>query len=261
LGALWTMKDKLPRFSEQIKLLLGYGPVREGEKVIYDGIQWRVESIGIYSYLKNPLLTGGTLRLPISDLIGMRSRPYDERETWFPCKEGDYVLINHKDWRKVIKQTPQRIDFDWFEMIETMPTSTFLSQKVFNLSNAPFWAGINFHIDFQHRHDVLEDIVAKLTTFVEEEVKKLPFAKDVLYPWVDLGGINDRSLGLMAWLQMKPEAAGKYGTVPMALSKICLRAANKYGWEIKQFYHVSQQQPDGIVGNSVKSLTGENNPE
>jgi len=256
LGALWTMKDKLPRFSEQIKLLLGYGPVREGERIMYDGIPWRVESIGIYSYLKNPLLTGGTLRLPIGDLISMRSRPYEEQESWFPCKEGDYVLINNKDWRRVIEQTPQRVKFEFFEMHETMPTSSFLSQKIFNISATPFWAGISFYIDFQHRYVALDDIISKLTAFVEEEFKKLPFGEDAIYLWIDLGEVTDTSLGLMAWAQMKPEAASKYSTVKMKLTQICLRAANKYGWEIKRFHQIAQHSPDSFMGGTVESFDG-----
>lgn len=246
MGIAWTLRNILPLFVGQIRLLLGYGAVRRNERIIYEQIPWLVESIGIFCYLRNPLLTGGVLRLPIKDLLNMRSRPYDEKETWFPCKEGDYVLINHKDWRKVIIQTPQRIKLDWFGMEETMPTSTFLMQKVFNLSDTPFWVGINFYIAYQHRFEIMDEIVKNLSAFLEEEFKKLPFGEHLMYPWVDFSKVTDTSLGVMAWVQMKPEAAFKYNAAKLRLTQICFRAANKYGWEIIRFHNILQHQLNEI---------------
>jgi len=242
LGMLWALRNTLPLFVEQIKLLMGFGPVRQGEKVIYNGIQWLVESIGVYSYLRNPLLTGNLVRLPLKDLISMRSRPYDETESFFPCKEGDYILINHKDWRRVMTQTPERIKFDWFEMHESMPTSTFLQQKVFNLSATPFWVGTNLYIAYEHRHEVLDEIVSQLGGFLEEEFKKLPFGEHLISPWVDFSEMTDMSLGVMAWVQVSPEAAAKYNGIKLRLTQICLRAANKYGWQVLRFHSITQHQ-------------------
>ena len=252
-GMIWVARDTLPKFFEQIKLLLGYGPVRQGERVIHDGIPWLVESIGIYSYLKNPLLTGGTLRLPVKDLVGMRSRPCDERESWFPCKEGDYVLINYKDWRQVIQQTPQRVKFEWYKMEESMPTSSFLAQKIFNLSDTPFWVGGTLYIAYDHRFIVFDEIVKQLGAFLEEEFKKLPFAEYLLCPWVDCAEMTDTSLGVMAWVQVRPEAAFKYGAIQMEVVKICMRAANKFGWEIKRFHQIEQRNilSDGTRNSSL----------
>ncbi|XCN71932.1 MAG: hypothetical protein Q3M24_16710 [Candidatus Electrothrix aestuarii] len=252
LGGIWGARNTLPHFVEQIKLLLGFGPVRQGEKVMIDGIPYRVEMMGVYSYLNNPLLTGGTLRLPLKDLVGMRSRPYDENEPWFPCKEGDCVLIdNLSTWRKVIRQTPQVVEFDWFDMLETMPTSSFMGRKIFNISAAPFWAGINFSIAYKHRFEVLGDLRDKLSKFVEEKIKEQPYGKHVLYPWVDLAGLADSSLTFMIWVQVAPEAADKYGAMSLHLNQIALEAANKYGWDILQYDHKMDFKPEGIQGNEV----------
>ncbi|MBE9562490.1 MAG: hypothetical protein IMF12_06470, partial [Proteobacteria bacterium] len=243
VSMLWTLRNTLPHFIEQIKLLLGYGPVRQGELVIHDGIPWLVESIGIFSYLKNSLLTGGTLRLPIKDLIDMRSRPYSKDETWFPCEEGDSVLINHKGWRKVIQITPQRIKFEWYGMEETMPTSQFLSQKIFNLSNTPFWVGCNLYISYEHRFELFNKI-KKLEVFVGEEFKKTALGKYLITPWVDYLEMIDTSLGIMVWVQLTVEGAEQYDDVKLNLNKICFMAANKYGWEIKRFYAIEQYQSE-----------------
>ncbi len=246
MGIIWALKETLPMFVEQIKLLLGYGPVRQGERVLYAGIPWQVESIGIYSYLSNALLTGGKVRLPIRDLIDMRSRPYDKNERWFPCQEGDYILINHTKWRKVIQQTAESIKFEWFGMEETMPTAQFLAQKIFNLSNTSFWVGINLHIAYEHRLEIMPDIISQFTELLETEFKQLPYGNSLLQPWIAFAGMNDTSLSLMAWVQLKSEAAAYYEDAKLDLTKISLQAANHYAWEIKRFHTIQQRdtQPD-----------------
>ncbi|MCI5131960.1 MAG: hypothetical protein D3904_10640, partial [Candidatus Electrothrix sp. EH2] len=246
MGLAWAARNTLPDFAEQIKILLGFGGVRLNEKIIREGIGYRVKSIGIFSHFENPLLSGGTLRLPLKDLVGMRSRPYDEREPWFPCKEGDYVLIDGlSTWRQVKLQTPQVVQFDWFKMLESMPTSSFLGRKIFNISAAPFWAGVNFSIAYKHRFEALGDLREKLGQFVEEKIKKQPYGKHVLYPWVDLAGLaDDSSLTFMVWIQVAPEAAAKYGAMSLHLNQIALEAANKYGWDIIRFMPVEVHHPE-----------------
>lgn len=253
LGIIWTLRDALPKFVEQIKLLLGYGAVRQGERVIYNGLPWLVESIGIYSYLTNPLLTGGTMRLPLKDLIDLRSREFDEREPWFPCKEGDYVLINRTRWLKVILQTPQVIKFEWYDMIESMPINNFITQSIYNISVTPFWSGVTFYIAYEHRHDV-NDIIEKLNAFVVEEVKEKPYAEHIITPWVDFAEFTDTSLGVMAWLKFAPSGAARYSTAKMHLTQICLAAANKYGWEVLRFAPVMLDKPKNFDPEQAKGL-------
>ena len=63
LGIAWTAKRGLPVFWEQIKLLLNLSTVRENERVVYNGIPWRVVSLNIYSRLENPALENAKIRL------------------------------------------------------------------------------------------------------------------------------------------------------------------------------------------------------
>ncbi|UCF93308.1 MAG: hypothetical protein JSW39_03870, partial [Desulfobacterales bacterium] len=105
IGLAWTVKQGLPRFWEQIKLLLNLGTVRENERVIYRGLPWRVASINLYSQLENPALKSSRIRLPLRDLIEMNSRPYHPDEPWFPCKENDWVTLADGTQGKVVTQT------------------------------------------------------------------------------------------------------------------------------------------------------------
>ncbi|GEM_PF-1527299 len=245
-GLGWTLRNALPIFVEQIKLLLGYGTVRQGERVIHNNIAWRVESIGIYSYLHNPLLTGGTVRLPIKDLIDLRSRKSGEGESWFPCKEGDYILLNQKDWRKVITQTPQRIKLGHLSMEETMPAEEFLRQKIINLSDTPFWVSANLYIAYDHRLKVVDEITAQMVAFLEQEFKQLPFGDLLLLPWVKFAEMTNTSLGLWVMVQVSAEAAAKYNVIKLNLTQICLKAANEYGWEIRRFNFIQQPHLEAL---------------
>ncbi|MCP4687096.1 MAG: hypothetical protein GY859_03540 [Desulfobacterales bacterium] len=235
-GVGWAMKNMLPQFIEQIKLIMNIGPVRLAERVIYNGIAWKVESIGIYCRLRNPLLTGGTLRLPLNDLIGMRSRPAKKNEPWFPCAEGDYVLINNKDRRQVLVQTPEVMEFSWYDMRETMPTSAFLNEKIFNLSAAPYWSGIMFYLAARHRLDALKigKILEKRT---DEEMKQ--FGAQYLETWAEFCELTeDSALGFMVWVRMDKDAGALYSRVKMTITQTALTAANENNWDIVRFSHI-----------------------
>lgn len=256
-GVGWAARNMLSQFTEQIKLLLSFGPVRQGERVVHNGIHWKVESIGIYCFLKNPLLTGGTIRLPLKDLIDMRSRPYDENEPWFPSTEGDWVLVDGKSHRQVVLQTPYTVKFSWYDMAESMPTSSFVSRRIFNLSRAQYWAGITFHIAYKHRFTDPDEIVEKLTEMIGEDMKKTPYGDQVISPWVDFLRMGNSSLEFMIRMRMKKEAGSKYNKVKRDLGSILLKAANQYGWEIIQFGHISLTHPDGESSPRLSVKDGE----
>jgi hypothetical protein len=97
----------LPRFMTEARMLLDMGPVREGERVLFNGISWQVKALNMYSILVNPELQGGLLRLPLSELSGMISRPDDPEEPWFPTRKGDFVMLNDGTFGQVLLQTPE----------------------------------------------------------------------------------------------------------------------------------------------------------
>ncbi|MCB1088543.1 MAG: hypothetical protein KDM63_16015, partial [Verrucomicrobiae bacterium] len=68
-GLVWASKQALPLFFEQAKMMLNLGSVREGERLLFNGVPWEVKRINVYTDLDNPALTGGKLRLPIRDLV------------------------------------------------------------------------------------------------------------------------------------------------------------------------------------------------
>lgn len=43
LGAAWTLRTAIPRYWQQIRIYLNIGSVREGERILYEGLPWRVK--------------------------------------------------------------------------------------------------------------------------------------------------------------------------------------------------------------------------
>jgi len=74
LVIFWMVKDKIPDIIEEVRLILNIGAVREQERIIYNGIPWKVDEIKFYSQIINPNLEGGRLRIPLPELVGMHSR-------------------------------------------------------------------------------------------------------------------------------------------------------------------------------------------
>jgi len=91
IGLALGLRQIIPRYVRETRLLLDIGPVREGERVVVGGVPYKVVSLNVNSILKNPRLDG-LLRLPLAALEGMTSRP-EREEPWFPTKTGDYVLL------------------------------------------------------------------------------------------------------------------------------------------------------------------------
>ena len=54
----------VPRYVADSRLLLNIGPVREGERLVYNGVPLLVEHLNVYSELRNPELQG-VVRLPL----------------------------------------------------------------------------------------------------------------------------------------------------------------------------------------------------
>ena len=103
-GAALALRQTLPRYTAEIRLLLGVGPVREGERLVLNGIPFTVESLSVYSVLRNPVLEG-VVRLPLHAMNDFASRPAGQ-EPWFPCAPEDFLLLDNGRLGKVLRQTP-----------------------------------------------------------------------------------------------------------------------------------------------------------
>jgi hypothetical protein len=163
LGVAWGSKTALPPYFDQIRLILNLGAVRENERVIYQGIPWKVRSLGMFSTFVNPALEGGELRLPLSEVMPMVSRQAAPKEPWFPTAVDDWVVLGDGTHGKVITQTPEQVVvLKLGGSLKTYPIGEFLARTPENLSTG-FRVSSVFGIDYRHLEVAADEVIEIFT--------------------------------------------------------------------------------------------------
>lgn len=231
IGIAWTGKQTLPAFYEQLKLLLNLGSVREGERVIYNGLPWEARSVGVFTELRNPTLDGGHVRLPLRDLMPLVSRPY-ENEMWFPCEVDDWVCLNDGTHGKVVTQSP-----DWVQLVllggsrRTYPTQAFLQMCPENLANS-FRVRSIFGIDYGHQSICTTEVPAKLKERLERELRTIVGADNLRNVNVEFSEAASSSLNYTILADFSGEVAQRHSFLGRVIQRICVDACNDNGWTI-----------------------------
>lgn len=230
LVIILRLRNYLPRFIEETKLLLNVGAVRERERVIYRDLPWLVRSLGVYSKLYNPALEG-LLRLPLSEVLNLVSRPYREDEPWFPTQTGDYVMMSDGTIGQVIKQTPEIVQLKTRGAMRTYKTTNFLAAEPRNLMGG-FGVVVMFGIDYQHQAISTTEVPEVLRQAVQKTLQESEHGKhvdDILVEFHDAGA---SSLNYVVYVTMKGEAADSYFVINRLLQKVCVDTCNENGWVI-----------------------------
>lgn len=122
LALLLAAKNGLPHYYTQARLILNLGEVREGERIVLNGLPWQVRSLNMVAELVNPALRHGVLRVPTADLTKLSSRPVEHGDLWFPCREEDWVLLADGTFGKVVMVTSEFVQVvQSVVLIEPMP--------------------------------------------------------------------------------------------------------------------------------------------
>lgn len=231
-GIVWASKAALPRFWEQAKLLLNLGAVREGERVVYNGLPYQVKSIGFYTRLVNQELLGGDVRLPLRELLKLHSRPWKDQEPWFPTKQGDWVLLSDGTHGKVIVQTPEMVELVILGGSRKIYRAIdFLEQHPMNLSSN-FRLRVTFGIDYQHQSIITEDIPAQLERMLKEKLAEVGHGEYIIKIQVEFQQAGPSSLNVEVIADFTGNAGDKYYVLQRAIQRICVDACTKYGWVI-----------------------------
>ncbi|MGM0610628.1 MAG: hypothetical protein ACQES5_06035 [Thermodesulfobacteriota bacterium] len=232
LGVGWTAKQGFMRFWEQIKLFLNLGSVREGERIVYSGVPWRVSNLNFYSSLENPAFKRCRIRIPIKDLVDSKSRPFAPEEPWFPCQEGDWLLFGDGSQAKVISQTHEMVQtIKRGGSRQTYQTSDFLSLAPLNLSTN-FRIRVSFGIDYAHQSNCTEDIPETLKGFIQEGFEQYGDAGDILDLRVEFESAGASSLDLIMIADFHGRRAKHYNRLRRRMQRMAVDACNKYKWGI-----------------------------
>ncbi|WP_300667099.1 hypothetical protein [Desulfoluna sp.] len=229
-GLLWASKEAIPKVWGQVRMLLNLGVVREGERVVYQGVPYKVTTINLYSELENEALQGGRVRLPLKDLFTLRSRPCHPDEPWFPTQCGDWVLLADGTHAEVTVQSPEYIGLRLLGgATRHLPPGDFLNVSPTNLSHG-FRLETRFRLAPAYQAEVATTLSKQLEASLTDRLK----ATD--WPCQALSVLYRRTLPSFLELSVLADFPGScakdHPLIAMALEQFCLETAETMAWEL-----------------------------
>lgn len=232
IGIGLAAQKSLPRYLTEARLILNLGPVREGERIVYEGLPWRVSALTYYVTLSNPLLQGGVLRLPVRELVGRHSRMPDPEEPWFPTRLNDIVFLDDGTYGKVIAQTPEVVQIQTLGAVKTYSAGDFLGQGPRNLSLQGFLIVMTFGLDYRHQDEITAEIPRTLEALLIDGVRRDAAGEHLRQLTVEFAEAGASSLDLKVLASFAGEAAESYYPVQRLLQRLAVEACNIHGWVI-----------------------------
>lgn len=233
IGVAWAARTAVPLFLEQARLLLNVGAVREDERLIYNGITWQVRSLSFFSELYNPDLRGGIYRLPLKDLLGLRSRRAEEDEPWFPSRIGDWVILSDGIYGEVVEQTPEVVIIATVRgSYQHYPTVDYINQYPRNLSRNFFACNHVVCLDYRYRDIVNTEIITKLKQGLEAGFRKEAYGEHLAVVIVELKEMGASSLDVITIAKFRGGAASEYTEIRWKLQQLALEVCNENNWDI-----------------------------
>jgi hypothetical protein len=245
LGIGLTLRQALPRYWQQIQLFLNVGSVREGERILVDGLPWLVRQINIFSILENPVAQISQ-RVRIDELVDLKSRPVRKEEPWFPCVRGDWVLLSDGMRGKVTG-----ISLELVQLIErggahrTYQTADFLALSPLNLTTN-FRVKETIGITYNLQQESVTSIPDILKTHVEKRIADEGYADKLLNLRVEFERANTSSLDIVVIADFDGAVADLYNRLRRAIQRWCVEACTENDWEIP-FTQLTLHQPQAVT--------------
>jgi hypothetical protein len=231
LGIAWTLRQALPRYIHQIQIFLNIGSVREGERLLLDGLPWQVRTINVFSTLVNPVAEL-TQRVPLENLVGLKSRPSRHDEPWFPCKKGDWVILSDGVRGKVVGISPELV-----QLVErggaqcTYQTGDFLAKSPRNLATN-FRLKETLGISYKLQKESTAGIPETLQGYIQRRAEQEGYGDQLLNLRVEFAMANSSSLDLVVIADFDGALGDLYNRLRRAIQRWCVDACTEYGWEI-----------------------------
>ncbi len=232
IGLALALKNLLPKYITEGRILLNVGGIRERERIVYNGIPWKVNSINVNSRFVNPEIQG-SIRIPISHMHDMISRPYNN-EPWFPSSEGDWVLGEDGNPEQVIKQTIDVVELrDLNSISYTMPTAEYYERGFPNISRADaFRISVSFGIDYATQTVSPSVIENAFKEGIEVSFKDTEIEPHVIAIDADFHSAGDSSLNYLMLAKFDTQAAQYYNKIKRRIQRACVMVCNEHGWGI-----------------------------
>jgi hypothetical protein len=232
IGIGWASKQAIPMVWVQARLLLNLGPVREGELIVYRGLPFEVAALNLYTRLVNKALDGGEQKIPIKDLLDMRSRPIAKEESWFPSDCGDWVVLNDQTHGKVVVQTPEAVKLELLGgAVVTLKTEEFLSASPKNLSKG-FRLWVTFGLDYAYIDKITETIPATFEKEINSGLNIKGFDDTIEQIAVHFKIAGPSSIDLEILADFNGTAGPNYEMLQRIIPGICVDICNKNHWVV-----------------------------
>ena len=248
------LRQTLPRYIAETKLLLDIGPVRTGERIIWNEVPMKVKSINVNSTLENPDLEG-ELRLPLVSLDGLVSRPCCDQERWFPTRVGEFVLLPDGRYGQITKQTVEVVQVKILSSPVCFSTSEFQSLNVRNLSREGFGLSMTFGIDYRHQSIALVEVPIRLREALRTSIVEGGFEDDLVDVVVEFKEAAASSLDYFILLSMTGSAASAYFKLSRLVQQVCVEVCNCEGWVIP-FSQITVNQGEGFDRFAISNSGG-----
>jgi hypothetical protein len=232
IAAIWITFRMLPRLIEQLWVMLNLGAVQERERVLFNGVPFRVEKLSFFTDLVNPALDGGEFTLPVRELVGMHSRPAADDEAWFPSEKGDWVRLSDGNAGRVIAQTPEMVVIELLGGARTTyQTADYLAATPENLSHG-YRVEIEFGISYRHQAQSVEQIITEMRDGVAAHFSELIDPSEIRNVDVEFLRAGPSSLDYEVEIDVAGSSAYRFEELERELARCLVHLANTHSWEI-----------------------------
>jgi hypothetical protein len=247
LAIFWASRQFLPRMFQEVRLALNLGTVKENERLIWNGVPWKVENLGLQATLVNPDLEGGQLQLPLGTLIGKLSRPVVEGEPWFPSQTGNWVTLSDGTYGQVEQQTMEQVVLRLKgNTLKFYSTPEFLGSTPMNLSKG-FRYDIEFGLDYGVQSRICDEIPKLfekgLWTHLERHYQE--DSPDFTYTKVSFDNAGASALNLKVIVDVEGRCAESYDDIQRDIQSTLVRICNENNLVIP-FNQLTVTLPDNL---------------
>lgn len=232
LGTAVVGREALPRHVAEIRLLLNLGPVREGERLMFEGVPFQVDALGVRARLVNRNLDGGVIHLAPSSLLGMQSRPAADGEPVFPCARGDFVALDDDTRGTVRLQTPEIVRLELpGGGIKTYPTPAFLAQNPINHSSG-LLVKSTFGLDYRLQSESTESIPTAMTAELQRRLAQRFGEEAIRGVVVEFANAGGSSLDFDILVSLAGKSATEAPVVRRMIQRVLVELSTAKGWNI-----------------------------
>ncbi len=233
-AVVWAGRQFLPKLFKEIRLALNLGTVKESERLIWNGVPWFVESIGLQATLVNSNLEGGKITLPVGELVGKYSRPHVEDEPWFPTNQGDWVFLSDGTYGQIKNQTVEQVVLQLKGgTLKYYTVAEFIAKTPMNISRG-FRYDLAFGLDYELQSKIC-DVVPQLFDEGIRQNLKSHFEgnpPDFTHLEISFDTASASSLNLRIIIHVDGRCADQHEEIEREIQTTLVKICNKNGFRI-----------------------------